>query len=283
MLKSGAATSLPVTFGMAVRLIVVGGGKMGSALVAGLISARWAEAREIAVVEPDDCRREVLGTQHDGLVLFDSPPRDQLADDGGAVLAVKPEAAASACRALQAARINKVLSIVAGLATQRIESGLAEGSIVVRAMPNTPALIGAGVAAISGGTNARSVDLDWAESILAAVGKVVRLPERHLDAVTGLSGSGPAYFFLVAESMIEAGVSAGLTRDVSRTLVVETLLGSARLLAETGESPEELRSAVTSPGGTTAAGLRALEQRAVRSAFLEAVLTATERSRQLGH
>jgi pyrroline-5-carboxylate reductase len=268
---------------MAVRLIVVGGGKMGSALVSGLISANWAEARELAVVEPDDGRREVLGAQHDGLVLFDSPPRDQLADDGGAVLAVKPEAAASACRSLQAAGINRVLSIVAGLATQRIESGLAEGSIVVRAMPNTPALIGAGVAAISGGTNARSIDLDWAESILAAVGKVVRLPERHLDAVTGLSGSGPAYFFLVAESMIEAGVSAGLTRDVSRTLVVETLLGSARLLAETGESPEELRSAVTSPGGTTAAGLRALEQRAVRSAFLEAVLTATERSRQLGH
>ena len=110
---------------------------------------------------------------------------------------------------------------------------------------------------------------------------MVRLPERHLDAVTGLSGSGPAYVFLVAEALIEAGVLSGLPRDLSRTLAVETLLGSARLLAETGEAPETLRAAVTSPGGTTAAGLRALEARAVRSAFLEAVASATERSRNL--
>ena len=110
---------------------------------------------------------------------------------------------------------------------------------------------------------------------------MVRLPERHLDAVTGLSGSGPAYVFLVAEALIEAGVLAGLPRDVSRTLVVETMLGSAKLLAETGEEPEALRAAVTSPGGTTAAGLRALESRAVRSAFLEAVASAAERSRNL--
>ena len=156
------------------------------------------------------------------------------------------------------------------------------GSVVVRAMPNTPALVGAGVAAMSGGTAATSADLDWAGEILGAVGAVVRVPERQLDAVTGISGSGPAYVFLVAEAMIEAGVTAGLPRDVSKELVVGTLLGSARLLDETGQEPAELRAAVTSPGGTTAAAVRTLEFKAVRSAFLEAVAAAVERSRQLG-
>jgi pyrroline-5-carboxylate reductase len=148
-------------------------------------------------------------------------------------------------------------------------------------MPNTPALVGAGASAISGGSRATSTDLDWAEAVLAAVGTVVRLPERLLDAVTGLSGSGPAYVFLVAEALIDAGVAMGLTRDVSRSLVVATLAGSAALLDQTGDEPAALRAAVTSPGGTTAAGLRALESRAVRSAFVEAVAAATERSRAL--
>jgi pyrroline-5-carboxylate reductase len=148
-------------------------------------------------------------------------------------------------------------------------------------MPNTPALIGAGVAAMSGGSFATAADLAWAESLLESLGMVVRLPERHLDAVTGLSGSGPAYFFLVAESLIEAGVQMGLTRDVSRSLVVETMRGSAALLAETGRDPASLRADVTSPAGTTAAGVRTLEARAVRSAFMEAVAAATERSRNL--
>ena len=175
-----------------------------------------------------------------------------------------------------------MISIVAGMATGRLEACLPAEAVVIRAMPNTPALIGAGVTAISGGSHAHGADLDWAEEVLGAVGTVVRLPERQLDAVTGLSGSGPAYVFLVAEALMEAGVLVGLGRDVSRKLVVETLLGSARMLAESADSPETLRAAVTSPGGTTAAGLRALESRGVRSAFLEAVAAATERSRNLG-
>ncbi|HWI02849.1 MAG TPA: pyrroline-5-carboxylate reductase dimerization domain-containing protein [Acidimicrobiales bacterium] len=125
-------------------------------------------------------------------------------------------------------------------------------------------------------------DLAWAEAVLSAVGKVERVPEKLLDAVTGLSGSGPAYVFLVAEALVEAGVANGLPRPVSEILTIQTLLGSARLLAESGERPESLRAAVTSPGGTTAAGLAALESRAVRAAFMEAVTAATERSKSLG-
>jgi pyrroline-5-carboxylate reductase len=211
------------------------------------------------------------------LIVADAP-----VDAEGALLAVKQDAADSACRALGALGVPRVLSVVAGFNTARLESVLPAGTVVVRAVPNTPALVGAGVAAMSGGSTAIGADLDWAEGILAAVGQVVRLPERHLDAVTGLSGSGPAYVFLVAEAMIEAGVLAGLPRNVSSELVVGTLLGSAKLMAETGDDPAVLRAAVTSPGGTTAAGLRTLEFKAVRSAFIEAVAAATERSRQLG-
>lgn len=254
---------------------------MGGALVSGLVTRGTWEPTAVAVVEPDAGRREALTAAHPGLVVAEALSDELAAGADGAVLAVKPELAEPVCRRLGAAGITRVVSVVAGMPAGRLEACLPDGAVLVRAMPNTPALVGAGVTAIAGGGNARSADLDWAESVLSAVGAVVRLPERQLDAVTGLSGSGPAYVFLMAEALIEAGVLAGLGRDVSRTLVVETLRGSAALLAETGEAPEVLRAAVTSPGGTTAAGLRALEARAVRSAFLEAVLTAAERSRNL--
>jgi pyrroline-5-carboxylate reductase len=259
------------------KLLIVGGGKMGSALLGGLIAGKWAAAEELAVSEPDAERRKVLAEAHPGVEVGNGP----VAADG-AVLAVKPDVAEAAVRTLQPVGISRVLSIVAGLPSARLEAALAPGDVVVRAMPNTPALIGAGVAAMSGGSAATAADLDWAEGILGAVGSVVRLPERHLDAVTAISGSGPAYVFLVAEALIEAGVTAGLTREVSRELVVGTLLGSARMMAETGDDPVELRSAVTSPGGTTAAAVRTLEFKSIRSAFMEAVAAAAERSRQLG-
>jgi pyrroline-5-carboxylate reductase len=153
---------------------------------------------------------------------------------------------------------------------------------VVRSMPNTPVLVRQGASAIAGGAHATKADLEWAESILGAVGTVVRVPERHLDAVSGLSGAMPAYLYMVVESLIEAGVHQGLPREVSRELVTQTFEGAGALLRATGESPEVLRAEVTSPGGVTAAGLRMLESRAVRAAFLEAVAAAAERSRQLG-
>ena len=266
---------------MAVKLVVVGGGKMGEALLTGLIRRHWAPADQLGLVEPVTERRAALAIEHEGLVVLEALEPGALAPGGGAILAVKPDVAEGACRALGAAGVGRVLSVVAGMPTHRLEAVLPEGAVVVRAMPNTPALVGAGVSAISGGARVRAADLDWAEGVLSAVGTVVRLPERHLDAVTALSGSGPAYFFVVAEALIEAGVLAGLTREVSRTLVVETLFGSAKLLVETNQAPEELRASVTSPGGTTAAAVRALEARAVRSAFIEAVASAAERSRNL--
>jgi pyrroline-5-carboxylate reductase len=178
--------------------------------------------------------------------------------------------------------VQRVLSIAAGVPLANLERWLGDGTPVVRAMPITAALVGAGAAAIAAGTWAGEDELAWAESVLGAVGIVQRVSEPLLDAVTGLSGSGPAYVFLVAESLIEAGVLVGLPRPTAQALVVQTLLGSARLLAETGKTAEEHRATVTSPGGTTAAALRTLESRGVRSAFIEAVWEATERSRQLG-
>jgi pyrroline-5-carboxylate reductase len=262
---------------MAPTLLLVGGGKMGSALLSGLVSAGWAPLGDLVVSETDPAQRDRLEKAHPGLTVVGGP-----VDADDVLLAVKPDVAEAVLRTLGATGPRRVLSIVAGISTDRLEATLPAGSVVVRAMPNTPSLIGAGVAGLSGGMAATSADLDWAEGILAAVGTVVRLPERHLDAVTGISGSGPAYLFFVAESLIDAGVTAGLTRDVSRQLVVGTLLGASRMLEETGEEPAELRAAVTSPGGTTAAAVRTLEFKAVRSAFIEAVAAATERSRQLG-
>jgi pyrroline-5-carboxylate reductase len=257
-------------------LLIVGGGRMGEALLGGLLAAgRAAEA--VAVVEVSPSRREELAARHPGVTVLQAPARAS-----GAVLAVKPEHVAGAARAVADAGVGRVLSVAAGVTTRAIEAAAARPLAVVRAMPNTPALIGAGAAAISPGSSAGEEDLAWAEDVLGAVGVVVRVPEKALDAVTGISGSGPAYVFLVAEAMVEAGVLSGLPREVAETLAFQTLLGSSRLLVDGSIGPAELRAAVTSPGGTTAAGLRELERRGVRAAFLDAVSAATARSRELG-
>ncbi len=249
---------------------------MGEALLRGLLAA-GRPVGELAVVEAVEARRAELASAHPGLSVVAAPPEAE-----AAVLAVKPADAESACAALAGAGLKRLLSVAAGVTTVDLERWVGPGVAVVRAMPNTPALVGEGTAALSGGASAGPADEAWAEEILSAVGRVVRLPERLLDAVTGLSGSGPAYVFLVAEALIDAGVAAGLPRDASRQLTIGTILGAARLLAETGETPEALRAAVTSPGGTTAAGLRVLEARAVRAALIDAVAAAADRSRQLG-
>jgi pyrroline-5-carboxylate reductase len=271
------------------RLVVVGGGKMGEALVSGLLSDGWASPEQIVVAEKLEGRRAELlaprglAGRNPGLVVVDEPASapDTVGAEG-AVVAVKPGDVESACGAIAAVRVRRVVSIAAGVPIARLEAWLGHRTAVVRAMPNTAALVGAGAAAVAAGSHAGDEDLAWARGILASVGTVSTVPESLLDAVTGLSGSGPAYLFLVAEALIEAGVLVGLPRDVSTDLTVQTLLGSARLLSESSDGPETLRAAVTSPGGTTAAGLRALERAGVRNAFLDAVAAATERSRELG-
>ncbi len=266
---------------MAFELVIHGGGKMGEALLGGLLRAGWAQPEALAVVEPVEARAEELAARYPGVTVADGQPGAA----HGVVIAVKPGDVDAACRAAGDAGCDRLLSIAAGVPTASLEAavgGVGAKVAVVRAMPNTPALIGAGAAAIAPGAAAREDDLAWAESILSAVGTVVRVPEHLLDAVTGLSGSGPAYVFLVAEALIDAGVLVGLPRDTAVALTAQLLVGSARLLAESGSTAESLRAAVTSPGGTTAAGLQALERAAVRSAFADAVVAATERSRQLG-
>ena len=258
------------------RTLIVGGGRMGEALLGGLLAAgRGADALVVAEVSPS--RRRELAAAHPGVEVVAS-----VVPAVAAVLAVKPGDVPAAARAVAEAGARRVLSVAAGVTTRAIEDAAGRRLAVVRAMPNTPALIGAGAAAISPGSAAEAEDLAWAEEILGAVGVVVRLPESALDAVTGLSGSGPAYVFLVAEALVEAGVLAGLPRDVAETLAFQTLLGSSRLLVEGADGPAELRAAVTSPGGTTAAGLRELERGGVRAAFLDAVSAASARSRELG-
>ena len=265
-------------------LVVVGGGRMGEALASGLVAQGWPRA-DLVVVETSTQRREelaegaltVTGSLAEALARLEPGAHSGL----GAVIAVKPYDVRSVSQELAAGGVYRALSIAAGVTLDDLDTWL-DPVVALRAMPNTPALVGAAASAVAPGRRAGPDDVDWAKSILSAVGTVVELPESALDAVTGLSGSGPAYVFLVAEALIDAGVLAGLSRPVARDLAVQTLLGSARLLAETGEEPSVLRAAVTSPGGTTAAGLRALETAGVRSALLDAVMAATERAREMG-
>jgi pyrroline-5-carboxylate reductase len=259
---------------MTVALLVVGGGRMGEALLGGLIRSGW-DPISLAVCERSAPRLTELTQRFTGVTCVDDPiPAD------GAVIAVKPADALAACRSLP--EVGRVLSIAAGVTAATLESALPAGTPVVRAMPNTPALLGAGAAAIAAGTHATEADLAWAEEILGGVGLVVRVDEGLLDAVTGLSGSGPAYVFHLAEGLIAAGEAAGLPPEISRDLALQTILGAARMLLESGQSPAALRDAVTSPNGTTAAGLAVLAERGFTDALVAAVAAATERSRQLG-
>ena len=254
---------------------------MGEALLGGLIDAGY-EADTIAVAEVDPDRRRVLEQRFKDVRVVPSAAW-AVADAQLVVVAVKPADVPNVLEqaAPSLAADTLLISIAAGVKIATVEAA-APGRPVVRAMPNTPALVRRAATAIAAGRHANDAHLDAAERVLGSVGVVVRVPEAHLDAVTGLSGSGPAYIFLVAEALIEAGVLAGLPRETADTLVRETILGSATLLAAGDESPESLRAAVTSPGGTTAAGLHALEARGFRAGLLDAVRAAAARSRELG-
>jgi len=263
------------------RIAVLGGGRMGTALVAGLLDA-GIDAESLAIAEVDAARRHDLESELDGVRVAPSAPW-VVGDADVVVVAVKPADVTPVLDAASSALGEGalVLSIAAGVPIATIEAA-APGRPVVRAMPNTPALVREGVAAIAPGTHATDAHVATARRLLGAVGRVVVVAEPALDAVTGLSGSGPAYVFLLAEAMIEAGVLNGLPREVAAALVHGTIRGAGVMLTDSGDTAEQLRAAVTSPGGTTAEGLRALEAGAVRAAVIDAVTAATRRSRELG-
>lgn len=262
--------------GMSFELAIIGGGNMGAALLAGLLDSGAIAAHDVVVVEVHPARREALTASFPAVAVTDAVPSCD-----AAVLAVKPHDIAAVAASAASAGARRVLSIAAGVTTETIGDAVGDGVAVLRTMPNTPVLVGEGVSAVCGGRSATDDDLAWAEQILTGVGLVVRVSESQLDAVTGLTGSGPAYVFLVAEALMDAGVAAGLPRAAVEQMVAQLLVGSSRLLADRGD-PAALRAMVTSPGGTTAAGVQVLEDRAVRAALIGAVQAATERSRELG-
>ncbi len=260
---------------MVAKLQIVGGGKMGQALLAGLLAAEWAEPGELHVADPMAETRAVVAATCPGVSVG-----DVALTDTDTLLAVKPHLAVQVAQELPSP--TRLLSVAAGVTIGALEAAVGSDVPVIRSMPNTPALLRAGAAALAPGSAAEAVDVEWGLSILGAVGAAVEVTEAQLDAVTGLSGSGPAYLFLMAEAMTDAGVQVGLPRHLAATLANATIHGAGKMLVETGQSATDLRAAVTTPAGTTAAGLAALEQGAVRADVAAAVRAATERSRQLG-
>ena len=262
---------------MSVRLCVVGGGRMGSALLAGLVAGGWAEPDEIAVAERVAAARDALRARFPGVVVAEEP----VAADG-VLLAVKPYDTEAVCRRLAGLGFQHALSIAAGITSASLDEWLGGEVAVVRAMPNTPAQLGAGVSIIAGGPRTTEADLVWAEGILAAVGTVVRLPEALLDAATGVSGCGPAYLYYLAEALIAAGTAAGLDSGTARLLVDQTLYGAARMILESGRPADVLRAEVASPGGATQAAIDVLEAAGVRRTVADAVAAAVVRAGELG-
>lgn len=259
---------------------IIGAGVMGETLLAGLLRSGMA-ASELVVAERRADRAAELGQQY-AVRVVDNGTAAQQCDT--LVLLVKPQDMPTVLGEI-ASHLRPgalVISIAAGTTTEYIESHLPVGSHVVRVMPNTPALVDQAMSAIAPGTTCTPEHLETAERLLASVGKTIQLPEKYMDAVTAISGSGPAYIYYVAEAMIEAGVMLGLPRDVATDLVYQTVFGAATMLKETKIHPTVLREQVTSPGGTTVAALRVFDDFKVRAAFLSAMEAARDRSAELG-
>jgi pyrroline-5-carboxylate reductase len=263
------------------KVAIVGGGKIGESLLAGLISSGWREPRDVVVTGRREERVRELEERYG--VHGTLSNAEAVSGASLVVVAVKPQDFDVLLGEIGGLLTpdQTVLSVAAAIPTAQIESRIAAGVPVVRAMPNAPALVHEGMAGVCAGAHAADEHLALAEEVLTHLGAVVRVPERYMDAVTAVSGSGPAYFALLAEAMIEAGILLGLGRETSTQLVVQTMLGTARLLRDEKIHPVELREAVTSPGGTTIQAIRELEQAGVRAAFLNAIQAAMERSREL--
>ncbi|NLV80385.1 MAG: pyrroline-5-carboxylate reductase [Rhodococcus sp.] len=265
------------------RIAVIGGGRIGEALISGLLQNGYP-TKDLVVAEKFPERAEELA--RDYAIRVTDSTADAVEGADVIVVAVKPgdvDTVVTAAASADSGDTEQVLvSLVAGITTARYENKLPAGFPVVRVMPNTPMLVGQGASVLAAGRHVRPEHLDQVREMLASVGTVSVVPESQIDAVTAVSGSGPAYFFLVAEAMIDAGVSLGLSRAVATELVVQTMTGSAAMLAQSGDKASDLRAAVTSPGGTTAAAVRELERGGLRTAFYEALEAARARSVQLG-
>src|SRR5436189_2811555 len=267
------------------RIAILGAGKIGESLLAGLLSSGWRKPSDIVVTGRREERLQELVERYGVEAMLSNS--EAVADAGLVVISVKPQDFDVLLGEVGGLLTPEqtVLSVAAAIPTAQIEARLAPGVPVVRAMPNAPALVHEGIAGVCAGAHAGEEHLDLAEDVLSHLGSVARVPERYMDAVTAVSGSGPAYFALLAEAMIDAGIMLGLPRTTSTDLVVQTMLGTARLLGDLGMHPVELREAVTSPGGTTIMAMRQLEMAGVRAAMLNAIQAAMERSRELaaGH
>jgi pyrroline-5-carboxylate reductase len=264
---------------------IIGGGVMAEALLSRLLLAKTYLPTDVWVSEPQPHRRDLLQQTYGVQIATDNQAVAALSEV--LLLAVKPQVFETIATEVANAsmpssgRSPLVISILAGIPLNKLEAAF-PGKPIVRAMPNTPATIGAGMTAISPGLHADGESLQQARCILEVVGEVVEVPESLMDAVTGLSGSGPGYMAVVIEALTDGGVAAGLPRPIATRLAIQTVLGTAQLLVESGMHPAELKDRVTSPGGTTIAGIAELEKAGVRSAFIEAIRAACRRSQELG-
>lgn len=268
------------TFRYPGTLAIIGGGRMGEAIIGGLVAAGTIAPERIRVAEPSAERRAAVADAHGVSVAASSA--DVLPADA-VLVAVKPQVLDAVLGELRdTVGGSLVISIAAGMTCARIESLLPAGTAVVRVMPNTPALVGEGMAVVSGGTEATAQQVETARQLFAAIGEAVVVDERYQDAASAISGSGPAYFALFIDALARAGVAQGLSRDVAQSLAVQTMRGTAELISRTGQHPEALVDAVTSPGGTTIAALGAFERGGLRATVNEAVAAAVRRSKELG-
>ena len=260
---------------------MLGAGKIGESLIAGLVSSGWCPPGEIVATGRRQEHLDGISERHGVETTLSNA--DAVRDAPVVVIAVKPQDIEELLAELKGAikPSQTVISIAAAIPTAFVERHLEDEVPVVRAMPNTPAAVHEGMAGLAAGTHAGEEHLARAEEVLAHLGRSVRVAENYMDAVTAVSGSGPAYFALLAESMIEAGILLGLSREIATDLVVQTMLGTAKLLRDEKMHPVELREMVTSPGGTTISAIRELEQAGVRAAFLNAIQAAMERSKEL--
>ena len=261
---------------------LIGVGKMGIALVRGFLEAGILQTRQIMASDPAESALDHLKQQTGVKTIFKNT---EVAKQSEVILiAVKPDVMRSVLQEIQPF-VNKdqlVISIAAGIALKAIEDSLGQGCRVIRVMPNTPCLVGAAAAAFSLGKNATIEDAELVKALFGTVGLAVQVAEKHLDAVTGLSASGPAYVFLMIQAISDGGVKMGLPRSVATQLAAQTVFGAAKMVLEMKKHPSELKDMVTSPGGTTIAGLHVLESRAFSAALIEAVEAATQRAKELG-